>query len=268
MDAAAMALADVPPWTGPVQPPPATWQPNLPGTPPDARTLRATMIPRGRAREGPHARVVVSPGALALERRDLARAERAAERARAARERDQELAAAAYLATGEWPDPPAPRRVVERWSRRSRARMTRALAELDYAPLLRRGVVPAMVTLTYPGDWLTVAGDGPAVKRHLRMLGKRWFRAWGTPLVGVWKLEFQARGAPHFHLFTVPPQGEAGGLNFKHWLSVTWADIVAHPDPVQYLNHLAAGTGIDYGKGLRYRDPKRISVYFTKHGTF
>src|SRR5687768_8642495 len=101
VDAAAMALADVPPWTGPVQPPPATWQPNLPGTPPDARTLRATMIPRGRAREGPHARVVVSPGALALERRDLARAERAAERARAARERDQELAAAAYLATGE-----------------------------------------------------------------------------------------------------------------------------------------------------------------------
>jgi hypothetical protein len=64
-----------------------------------------------------------------------------------------------------------------------------------------------MLTLTYPGDWLAVAPNGEAVKRHLAALAKRYERVWGEPLVCIWKLEFQARGAPHFHLSTTPPMG-------------------------------------------------------------
>lgn len=260
MDAAAGDLAELDPWQGVYQG--------------DSEWLIKRRTPYGPAPEGPRARLVVSPGAVAIERRDPARAERARERAAERQRKTQDELAARLLADGEFPPEPESRRVVERWSRRSRGRMTRALCELDYQPLLRRGVVPAMVTLTYPGDWLTVAPDGAAVKRHLRMLGKRWARAWGAPLVGVWKLEFQARGAPHFHLFTVPPRGVAhdgvagAGLAFKDWLSLAWAAIVDHPDAGEYLRHLAAGTGVDWREGLRHRDPKRIAVYFTKHGTF
>jgi hypothetical protein len=232
------------------------------------------MTPQGAAPEGPRALVAVSPGAVALSRRDPARRERAAEQARQRQEKTQDLIAG-YLARGvEPPARPDSRQVVERWSRRSRARMTRAIAELDLAQLLRPGVTPALVTLTYPGDWLAVAPNGAAVKRHLAMLKRRYLRAWGTALVGIWKLEFQARGAPHFHVFTVPPQGLAhegvagARLPFRHWLSVTWAAIVGAPDALEYARHLSAGTGVDYAEGLRHRDPKRVSVYFTKHGTF
>jgi len=152
--------------------------------------------------------------------------------------------------------------------------MTRALCELDYGQFLRPDSVPAMLTLTYPGDWLTVAPDGAAVKRHLAAFRRRWRRAWGTDPQGVWKLEFQARGAPHFHLLVVPPRGLAhdsvryGRRAFREWVSLTWADVVAHPDLIERMHHERAGTGIDFAEGLRHRDPKRIAVYFTKHGQF
>src|SRR5690606_6166696 len=46
------------------------------------------------------------------------------------------------------------------------------------------------------------------------------------------------------------------------------ADIVGHQDPEQRRRHRLAGTGIDWSEGLRARDPRRVSVYFTKHGSF
>lgn len=218
--------------------------------------------------------MIVSPGAVAITRTDLARRERAAERARVRADHAASELAAYLLAHGRFPDEPESRRVVERWSRRSRARMTRALCELDYSAMLTAAAVPGMVTLTYPGDWLTVAPDGAAVKRHVKVFLRRYRRAWGTALVGVWKLEFQARGAPHLHILTVPPRGLshnralAAGLPFRQWLSLTWASIVAHPDAGEYTRHLSAGTNVDLAEGLRHRDPKRIAVYFTKHGSF
>ena len=126
-----------------------------------------------------------------------------------------------------------------------------------------------MVTLTYPGDWLAVAPDGKTVKKHLKAFRKRWERAWGLPLLAVWKLEFQARGAPHVHLFTVVPDGrtEAGQV-FREWLTASWAAVVAHPDPEERRRHQLAGTGTDYAAGLRSRDPRRIAVYFSKHGLY
>lgn len=157
----------------------------------------------------------------------------------------------------------APARQVEGWSRRSRSRMVRRLAQLDYSPMYAAGRSAAMVTLTYPGDWLTVAPTGKAVKAHLRALWKRWARRWAhDPFVGPWKLEFQRRGAPHLHLLAVLPDD----FEFSAWLSATWADVVAHPDPEQRRRHRLAGTGIDYVRGAACFDPKRAAVYFSKHG--
>lgn len=63
-----------------------------------------------------------------------------------------------------------------------------------------------MITLTYPGtlknngcrvDLFTK--DGQEVKRHFTAM-KKWLIRHGVTS-GAWFLEFQARGAPHFHIF-------------------------------------------------------------------
>jgi hypothetical protein len=227
---------------------------------------------------------------------------------------------------------PGKRTEVTAWTRKSRAKMTLTLASLDWSYLGQVTGLPAMVTLTYPGDWLTVAPSGKAVKAHLQAFLVRWERAWGEPLTGAWKLEFQDRGAPHVHIGpVVVPLGKAGdgrrlsrqaeavlrqraqvkrlrramanahpdrggtsegfiaakerydralrvkprasrpavgdGLPFNRWLSAVWADIVNHPDPAERERHLRAGTGVDYAEGLRCADPKRLAIYFSKHGS-
>lgn len=184
-------------------------------------------------------------------------------------------------------------RVITEWTRKSRANMVRALAELDYAPLFVEGRPPAMETLTYPGDWRAVAPSGAAVKAHLQAFLKRRGRAWavdGKPPPCLWKLEFQRRGAPHLHLFLVTPPGRArcsckavhvldrpdlcrGGLRYREWLSWEWADVVGADDQVldehgntERRRHRLAGTGVDVRQGARMTDPKRLAVYFSKHG--
>ena len=105
-----------------------------------------------------------------------------------------------------------------------------------------------------------------AVAEHFAALCKRYARAWGEELIGPWKKEFQRRGAPHLHISTTPPMGfttitdPATGarrvVDFKTWLSITWADIVNHPDPEERRKHRAAGTGVDYAEGIKLTDPR------------
>lgn len=238
-----------------------------------ASLLPGIGCPVGELPEGPHWRIQVGPGVVGVGTKDYARAERTAEREIARRALDVDMAVAWFESEGEWPPEAAPSRKIEKWSRKSRARMVRRLCELDYTPLYvdadgrRHGRIPALSTLTYPGEWEVVAPDGPTVKAHLKAFRKRYERAWGEPLVGVWKQEFQRRGAPHIHLLHAPPHGRdrVTNLPFREWLSRAWAEIVDHPDPEQKARHLRAGTGVDFAEGLRAKDPKRVAVYFLKH---
>jgi hypothetical protein len=259
------------------------WTPRFP-TPEklQATALKFDARPAWRGEEGPRPRLILAAGSFAVSAPDLARRERTLERAEIARRKAVDQVAG-YLARDEEVPEQDPSREITEWSRKSRANMVRALCELDYRPLLNDAArLPAMMTLTYPGDWLTVAPDGKTAKRHLQALRKRYTKAWNRDLHAVWKLEFQGRGAPHFHLLAVPPHGVArtpgrrarkaawvgAGLPFRMWLSAVWADIVAHPDPEERRRHELAGTGVDFAEGLRASDPKRVAVYFTKHGAF
>lgn len=161
---------------------------------------------------------------------------------------------------------PGMRGVITSWSRKSRANMCRKLAEYDYNQMFAGGRTPAMITFTYPDDWLTVAPSGTAVKRHLRLWAKRFRTEWNETPRYIWKLEFQMRGAPHLHLGMAFPAGIGkSGLPFRQWCSGAWADVVAHPDPEQRARHLNAGTAVDIIAGVKGRDPKRLAIYFTKH---
>jgi hypothetical protein len=259
--------------------------------------------------EGPRWEVVVSPGVIRVRTRDYAKAERSSERREARRRAGVDMAAT-FLADGdEVPEPLPTRGTVIAWSPKSRARLVARLSDLDYTRIHgryrtctacshdydaegtscpvcratgsaltdRSHRLPTMVTLTYSGDWVTVAPTAQDSIRHFATLCKRYARAWSEPLICVWKREFQARGAPHFHLSTTPPMGfttitdpETGQeieVDFRRWLSITWADIVAHPNPEERRKHLLAGTGVDYAEGSKLTDPRRMAVYFAKYGT-
>lgn len=173
---------------------------------------------------------------------------------------------------------PTPRRVITEWSRKSRTRMLKAFASVDFAPLAESGNPAGMVTLTLPGDWIAVAPTGKAFKQLMRRLQLRYKRATGSPLVGAWKMEFQRRGAPHLHVLMAVP-AIVKGQTFERWLALTWADIVSadhcgcvlDPDGrdgcCERARHVHAGTGVDFATTARSSDPKRLGIYFMKHST-
>lgn len=171
-------------------------------------------------------------------------------------------------------------RVITGFSKASRLRMMRRLASLDWAPVVASedaifdatgtfcAGLPCMVTLTLPADWLRWAPTARMFKRQLAAFLRRWDRAVGE-FQGCWKMETQRRGAPHLHLFARAPLtveskvGRGRGARFvsepfREWLSRTWWEVVGSGDP----DHLAAGTNVDWGEGLRCSDPRRIAAYF------
>ena len=153
---------------------------------------------------------------------------------------------------------------IKEWSPKSRANMVARFSTLDYSPLFTNELQrPAMITLTYPDKWELVAPTGQHAKRHLLALKKRYQRAFKTPMYGLWKVEYQSRGAVHFHLLCSPPNNPA----FKKWLSETWADIVDHPDPEEKTRHMLSGTHVSYDEKYGGFDSRSISVYFSKHAS-
>jgi len=242
---------------------------------------------RGAEPESGRFRVSIGPGVVRLGWTNPVRAEKAAERAVGHHQRDVDDATlhvrndleldaghgdqAVVSLTRRSPtegDRCGTGGVITEWSRKSRSAMCRTFAELDYTPLVESGRVPAMVTLTYPGDWEIVAPDGACVKRHMVLWRKRFQREYGEPARYIWKLEFQRRGAPHIHLWMAPPISPGrSGRGFAQWLSETWAQVVDHPDPEQRARHRLAGTAVDVRNGLKACDPKRLAIYFTKHSS-
>jgi hypothetical protein len=155
------------------------------------------------------------------------------------------------------------RRAGTTWSNKSRAKMLERFSTLDFTPFANEGSIIAFLTLTYPSDWLTVAPSSRSAKRHLSMLRKRFEREFARPFFALWKMEFQRRGAPHFHLLAPIPRGS----DFRTWLSKTWTEIVNHPDEMERAKHLQAGTGVDKAKGISADTAQRISYYFSKHSS-
>ena len=92
-------------------------------------------------------------------------------------------------------------------SSRSAANMRRTFQCLPWERLAR----PALISLTYPGDWRRWVADGRTLERHRTALRRRWEREWGEPMAGVWVKEFQQRGAPHLHLYVALPKAVTEG---------------------------------------------------------
>jgi hypothetical protein len=143
------------------------------------------------------------------------------------------------------------RGMVYGFSWESRRRLLKAIAAIPWAVLGEKW----FVTLTYPALF---PADGPTCKAHLKAFRKRLVRRYGKQMALVWKMEFQKRGAVHFHLLMQKPSGlfldgvgrKDSLQQFQAWCSEAWASIVAPwhvaagGSEQDRDNHLLAGTSV------------------------
>jgi hypothetical protein len=147
------------------------------------------------------------------------------------------------------------KRALTDFSPGSRANLQRTIAGIN----LQEAGLPDFATLTYPGefskDWRDWKNDlNRWINNHLQV---RYAKCWG-----VWRLEFQKRGAPHFHLLiwdgprmaplevwcpqlrqmvVIADPGNPHNTGVYKWLSISWYGVVKSGDE----RHLAAGTRIE-----------------------
>jgi len=93
----------------------------------------------------------------------------------------------------------------------------------------RSAALPCFVTLTYP----SVFPDPKSSKRHLKMFSQRLLRAFPSAS-GIWKLEPQDRGAPHYHLLV----WGVDDIELKRWVPYAWHKIAGNGDQNHLFFHL------------------------------
>jgi hypothetical protein len=105
------------------------------------------------------------------------------------------------------------------FSAKSRNRLMRTLASV------KRDNLPLFVTLTYPAEFPSIEQAKKQLDNFLKRLARKF-----PAVAGVWKLEPQKRGAPHFHLLI----WGVGYIDLLVFAPVAWYQVVKSGDP----NHL------------------------------
>jgi len=126
-----------------------------------------------------------------------------------------------------------PRGKITEWSASSRARLKRFLGTLLSQEMGRALVV----TLTYPAEF-PAPDDHAIYKAHLHAFQMAMLRKW-PQASGIWKLEFQQRGAAHYHMLLF-------GLfdiltEVREWVMATWYRVAHKGD----IHQGKAGTQVD-----------------------
>lgn len=111
------------------------------------------------------------------------------------------------------------------------------------------------MTLTYPNAW---SPEPQVWKRDLDVFIKRIRRRWPRAC-GIWRIEFQERGAPHFHLIIWNVRGNVKRVRLR--ISRAWYEIVGSGDE----KHLKAGTEVSHVKSRR-KAGWYVSKYAAKIG--
>lgn len=100
-------------------------------------------------------------------------------------------------------------------------------------------------------------------KRDLAALRKRIARQWGGRFVGgLWKMEFQRRGAVHFHLALFWAEGKEPGVHdLAEWLAKAWNEIAEPGD----LAHLLHGSHVQEVRNRSGAGLARLMGYLAKY---
>lgn len=156
-------------------------------------------------------------------------------------------------AKGLRPGPGGIRGTVCGFSRASARRLRERLIRIDY--LATRST---WATVTYHDGWRS---DPEQWHAHLHRLELALARDWPRELLGgIWRLEFQKRGAPHFHLLLFwrdPPRVAL----FRAWLASRWNAIAEPGDDVARR----VGTQADPVTLNSHEDVARLLRYLAKY---
>jgi hypothetical protein len=137
---------------------------------------------------------------------------------------------------------------ITEFSARSRQRLRCKIASVC------RNELPYFLTLTYPAEW---TWDAELWKRHLKIFSQRFLRRF--PSAGfIWKLEFQQRGAPHFHPFVWGIPESEGVPAIIDFISEAWFEVVGSGDE----KHFIAGTRVE-----RMRNPTAAIRYVSSYAS-
>lgn len=113
---------------------------------------------------------------------------------------------------------------IKVFSPESRYRLFRLLHQITFDRV-------TFCTLTYPADFPT---DKKVYKAHLKEYRRRFERTYGK-LRAVWRLEFQERGAPHYHIMYL----DAPFIPIEEWCNL-WSNVIGTDD----LNHRKIGVDV------------------------
>ena len=120
--------------------------------------------------------------------------------------------------------PSVERGTINGFSRGSRRRLMGLLMRVPL-PCWESGSF--FLTLTYPSDY---PSDWVQYKRDLTTFRKRLFRKY-PDVWACWKLEYQTRGAPHYHILLGHEQFTRDHLGaFVDWCLRSWFEIVGSED--------------------------------------
>lgn len=132
------------------------------------------------------------------------------------------------------------------FSAASRRRLMRRIAAVNKLASERP---PAFLTLTYPREY---PDDPTTYRSHARAFLKRLRRRYGDRPV-IWRLEFQKRGAPHFHMLVWDLETSE---EVDAWVREAWYEVVGSGDE----RHARHGTDLQDLKCWR-----RVAVYLSKY---
>jgi hypothetical protein len=148
------------------------------------------------------------------------------------------------------------------FSENSRRRLIQKMAKWNLSDLYAY-----FITLTYPALY---AADWKIWKRDLDTLFKRLERKYPELVGCCWRVEYQRRGAPHFHLIAVCSKACESLVLFRVQIAEMWAEIVAEGykisggDMAVYApeqeKHRRAGTGVEAVQGR-----KQLMAYVSKY---
>lgn len=136
------------------------------------------------------------------------------------------------------------RGAIKTFTKSARRRVLCYFNELDLKVTDQR---PLFITLTYHNTW---PSTGQGTKAHLHAFCKRLVRRYANAAI-VWRLEYQARGAPHYHLLVF-------GVPFipRAWVSDAWWEVCGRGTDA----HRRSGTNIE-----RIRSWRGVLAYASKY---
>lgn len=132
---------------------------------------------------------------------------------------------------------------IKVFSAESRYRLFRLLHTLKFERI-------TFITLTYPATFPTEASQ---YKAHLKEYRRRFEQRYGE-LPAVWRLEFQDRGAPHFHLMYL----DAPFIPIKDW-NLLWCEVAGRNYLPEWRN------GVDLKLVVDASETRLIAKYLSKY---